>query len=206
MPKLTDTQLAILSAATIRADNSILPLPKKLKLSKYATNSLLDGLVKKKLAKTQPAAPGAHVWRSDKADQPMMLVISEAGLQALVTGSVEPRPGAGADTRLPSSSKTRKTSRKMTGPVPLQKPVRQRTSGKAGKAEPSKGRSGSKQAKVADLLRRPGGASIKEMMRATGWQAHSVRGVISGALRKKHGLAIISEKSKAGERRYRIAK
>jgi Protein of unknown function (DUF3489) len=203
MPKLTDTQLVILSAATIRADNSILPLPKKIKLAKAATNSFLEGLVKKKLAEAQPATPGAPVWRSDKAGQPMMLVISEAGLQALVAGSADSLPAAGADTRVASSSKNR--SRKETGPIPPQKPVRQRTSRKAGKAEKSKGRSGSKQAKVVDLLRRASGASIEEMMKATGWQAHSVRGVISGALKKKRGLAIISEKSKAGDRRYRIA-
>jgi hypothetical protein len=206
MPKLTDTQLVILSAALTRADNSILPLPKQLKLAKDATNLFLEGLVKKKLAEAQPAAPGAPIWRSDRAGPPMMLVISEAGLQALVAGSVDPLPTVGADTRVASSSKNRKTSRKEIGPVPPQKPVRQRTSRKVEKAEKSKGRSSSKQAKVVDLLRRADGASIEEMMKATGWQAHSVRGVISGALKKKRGLAIISEKSKAGDRRYRIAK
>ena len=57
---------------------------------------------------------------------------------------------------------------------------------------------------VADLLRRPQGASIAEMAEATGWQAHSIRGALAGALRRKHGLAISSEMAEGG-RVYRIA-
>ena len=53
------------------------------------------------------------------------------------------------------------------------------------------------------LLKRPEGADVEEMMAATGWQAHSVRGAMSGALKKKLGLTIESEKSAAG-RVYRI--
>src|SRR5258708_38328867 len=57
---------------------------------------------------------------------------------------------------------------------------------------------------VAALLRRPQGASINDLMKATGWQAHSVRGAISAAIRKKLGLRVLSEK--AGRARlYRIA-
>ena len=51
---------------------------------------------------------------------------------------------------------------------------------------------------IVEMLHRSHGASIEEMMKTTGWQAHSVRGVISGALKKKLGLKIVSEKSKAG--------
>ena len=54
------------------------------------------------------------------------------------------------------------------------------------------------------LLRSPGGAQIAQMMAATGWQAHSVRGAMSGALKKKLGLTITSEKTDAG-RTYRMA-
>ena len=61
-----------------------------------------------------------------------------------------------------------------------------------------------KLASLAGLLQRPGGATLEAMMQATGWQAHSVRGAISGALKKTRGLAIISEKTVAG-RVYRIA-
>jgi hypothetical protein len=62
----------------------------------------------------------------------------------------------------------------------------------------------SKQDQVIALLRRPEGATIEALMAATGWQRHTVRGAIAGALKKKLGLAVLSEKSEAG-RLYRIA-
>lgn len=61
----------------------------------------------------------------------------------------------------------------------------------------------SKQAMVVNLLRRPDGATLDELVEATGWQRHSVRGVISGGLKKKLGLTIVSDKVDA-HRRYRI--
>jgi hypothetical protein len=54
------------------------------------------------------------------------------------------------------------------------------------------------------LLKRSGGATLTSLMRATGWQAHSVRGFISGALGKRLGLKIDSFKNSRGERAYRI--
>lgn len=66
---------------------------------------------------------------------------------------------------------------------------------------PTQPRSPSKLDQVEALLLAPAGASIAELMEATGWQQHSVRGGIAGAL-KKRGLSITSEKSD-GTRRYR---
>jgi hypothetical protein len=66
-------------------------------------------------------------------------------------------------------------------------------------------REGSKKAQVLELLRRPEGATLREIMDATGWQAHSVRGFISGGLGKKMGLAVESLKTPEGARAYRIA-
>jgi hypothetical protein len=65
-------------------------------------------------------------------------------------------------------------------------------------------RQGSKTEKVLDLLKRPGGASLKEIMKATDWQPHSVRGFISGTLGKKMGLKVESTKAERGERIYTI--
>ena len=67
------------------------------------------------------------------------------------------------------------------------------------------GREGSKKAIVLELIRRPDGASLKEIMDATEWQAHSVRGFISGSLGKKMGLNIESFKRSDGQRAYRTA-
>ena len=63
---------------------------------------------------------------------------------------------------------------------------------------------GGKLGVVVVLLQRPEGATLAAMMQATGWQAHSVRGAMSGALKKKAGLAILSEVGETG-RVYRIA-
>lgn len=65
-------------------------------------------------------------------------------------------------------------------------------------------RDGSKTAKVLDLLKRPDGATLKELMKATGWQSHSVRGFLSGTVSKKMGLAVTSIKDEAGERTYSV--
>jgi hypothetical protein len=65
-------------------------------------------------------------------------------------------------------------------------------------------RNGTKSAKVLDLLKRSGGATGKDLMKATGWQAHSVRGFISGVLGKKMGLTVTSTKIEDGERRYSL--
>src|SRR5580700_2121402 len=70
---------------------------------------------------------------------------------------------------------------------------------KAGRA-----RDGSKTAQVLGLLKQPGGVTSRELMKATGWQAHSVRGFISGTVGKKMGLTVTSTKGADGERRYAV--
>lgn len=61
-----------------------------------------------------------------------------------------------------------------------------------------------KQSRLIELLQRPAGANLADLIDATGWQAHSVRGVISGILRKKLGLTVASETNAQGIRMYRI--
>jgi len=88
--------------------------------------------------------------------------------------------------------------------------------GKAGKkARPAKkapkggkkagaARDGSKAATILDLLKRTNGATLKDLMKATGWQFHSVRGFLSGTVGKKLGLKVTSTKGEGGERTYSI--
>ena len=65
-------------------------------------------------------------------------------------------------------------------------------------------RPGTKTAKILALLGRPDGASLAELRKATGWQGHSVRGFLSGAVKKKMGLRITSAQREDGERAYRV--
>jgi hypothetical protein len=67
-----------------------------------------------------------------------------------------------------------------------------------------KPREGSKTTKVLELMKREGGVTLKQIMAATDWQAHSVRGFISGTLGKKMGLTVLSTKGENGERTYSI--
>ncbi len=66
-------------------------------------------------------------------------------------------------------------------------------------------RNGTKQALLVGMLQRPGGATIEQMTAKTGWQPHSVRGAISGALKKKLGLTVESAVTEDRGRVYRIA-
>ena len=81
-------------------------------------------------------------------------------------------------------------------------PPKKAPKGRQKAEKPAASREGSKTAKVLELLKRPHGATLKELMKATGWQPHSVRGFLSGTVGKKMGLAITSTKGEDGERSY----
>ena len=71
-------------------------------------------------------------------------------------------------------------------------------------AKVRKHRDGTKEAMLIDMLRRPEGATIAQIMASTGWLAHTVRGAFAGALKKRRGLGVTSEKPDGGERVYRL--
>lgn len=100
-----------------------------------------------------------------------------------------------------ASQKARVAKRRPAAASLKAKPAR--TSPSAKNAPPA--RRGSKTAKILDLLKRPGGVTLKELMKTTGWQAHSVRGFLSGTLGKKMGTPVDSSKRADGERAYRLA-
>ena len=63
---------------------------------------------------------------------------------------------------------------------------------------------GTKQATLIAMLRAPEGATIEDIMAATGWQSHTVRGAMAGALKKKLGLEVTSEKVENRRRVYKL--
>ena len=191
MPKLTDTDLVILSAAARRDDGAALPLPKSLRIKGEAATRMLDGLLKKELLDEKPAARKAGAWRESKDGQRMMLVITDSGLKAIDGGSAA-QPRKQSD---PTGSRPKQ-------PHPKPKTAGSRPKGQG--AAPAV-RQGTKQALLVDLLKSRSGATIDEAVAATGWQAHSVRGAISGTLKKKLGLAVTSEPVEKRGRVYRIA-
>lgn len=83
-------------------------------------------------------------------------------------------------------------------------PAKKAPNARKGEKKGDSARDGSKAATILELLKRPGGATPNELMKATGWQPHSVRGFLSGTIRKKMGLEVISTKSEDGERSYSI--
>ena len=76
---------------------------------------------------------------------------------------------------------------------------------KGAKSKESAGpREGSKTDRILEMLKQPGGVTSKELMKATGWQPHSVRGFLSGTVGKKMGLVVVSTKGEDGERSYSV--
>ncbi len=193
MPKLTDTQLVILSAAARRQDRAVLPLPKSLKVLKAAATTVLKSLLKKGLLKERPAAAYEPHWRETRDGGHTALIITDTGLQAIGVDADEKISKRSPSTKSKPRQRSRRAERKPSGAKPN------------GSTSPAAVRPGTKQALLIDLLKRKKGATIEKIVEATGWQAHSVRGAISGTLKKKLGLIVTSERVGNGSRVYRIA-
>jgi hypothetical protein len=104
----------------------------------------------------------------------------------------------------PATATTKALVAKRRAPVARSKGKPARKASDKKKATPA--RRGSKTDKILDLLKRPGGVSLKELIKTTGWQAHSVRGFLSGAVVKKMAIPVKSFKRSDGERAYRLAR
>ncbi len=192
MPKLTDTQLVILSAAAQREDGAVLPLPTSLKITKARATTALKGLVNRGVIAEQPAAPDHEAWRETKVGERVALVITEAGLDAIGAGADDGSRARPADAKLQPKPRKRGNSRAANGRRVKSKSL------------PTGVRSGTKQALLIELLGRKNGATIAEIVDASGWQPHSVRGAISGTLKKKLGLTVESAVVDSRGRVYRI--
>lgn len=181
MTKLTETQTIILRAAAQRPENIALPLPKGLAgaAAKMAVSKMIEhGWLQELDANLRRGEP---LWRETGDGHGTTLVVTDAGLLAI-----------GID---PVVVKTVVAIRKHAAEMPA--PT-------LSAAIQPKLRTGTKQATLISMLRAPDGATIEEIMTATGWQSHTVRGAMAGALKKKLGLEVSSEKDDARGRVYRL--
>ena len=131
----------------------------------------------------------ARIWKA---------IQSLDGGDATEAATAAPKPASKAKTPAEQPKKAKKANKR----VP--KPANGKKRAKGGEKDTA-ARDGSKKAEVLGLLQRKGGATLAQIMKATGWQAHSVRGFISGALGKKMGLTVDSVRREDGERVYSIA-
>ena len=190
MPKLTDTQLVILSAAARRQDSAALPLPKSLKIKGDAATKTLEGLREEGLLHEKPAARNAAAWREGENGRRMMLVITEAGLQAI---------GVGVDEKTGKQSRPAKTRAKKPRRRIVQKPA---AATPKGKKSQTTARQGTKQALLINLLNRKKGATIEALVETLGWLPHTVRAALT---RLRQQSFQIERVRKDGVTRYRIA-
>ncbi|MBW6496248.1 MAG: DUF3489 domain-containing protein, partial [Burkholderiaceae bacterium] len=118
---------------------------------------------------------GEPLWRETGDGHGTTLLVTEAGLAAI---GIEPVVAS-------TVAIARRAKPKLEPAL---------TPDDADTAKPVAARAGTKQAQIIAMLQRPEGATIAEMLAVTGWQVHTVRGVISAVLKKKLGLAIASWK------------
>ncbi|ROU03868.1 DUF3489 domain-containing protein [Histidinibacterium lentulum] len=192
MTKLSDTQLVILSAAAQNEDRNVLPLPGSLRggaAAKVVGALLSRGLVAETTTDSRTKADAAlnRIWRNDEDGRAILLHITDAGLAAI---GVEPEGGDSAPTGADEAQ----------SPEPPQDAPANADPAPKARAP----RAGTKQAKLIEMLRAEGGATIDEIVAETGWQPHTVRGAFAGALKKKLGLEVTSEKVEGRGRVYSL--
>lgn len=176
MTKLTETQTTILTAGAQRPDNIALPLPKG--LAGAAAKMAVTKMIERGWLQEVDAnlRRGEPLWRETGDGHGTTLVVTDAGLLAI---GIEP---VVAKTEVAIHESAAEMPQPKT-PTP---------------------RAGTKQAMLITLLRAPDGATMDEIVAATGWLAHTARGAMSGALGKKLGLVVTSEKNAARGRVYRL--
>lgn len=172
--KLSDMQLILLSTASQRDDGSLLPLPEAMKADDSRLAKAIHGLTTKGLAAEVDVTKPALVWRQDE-ERRIGLAITDSGREAI---AVEP-VGASPDDQV-GTAETPASSKSSTAPAQV--------------------RPGTKQAQLVQMLEREGGATIQEIVDATGWLPHTTRAALTGL--RKRGWQIEGTKED-GQSRYR---
>jgi hypothetical protein len=185
MAQLSDAQPVVLSAACQRSDRSAYPVTTK--LPGGAAAKVLGSLLKKGLIREVQAKREDTIWQEDKKRGRLTLRATPAAFEALgIDQGVTPAESDGE-----SAAEGRTKSR------------RKRQAGKA-KEKRTRTRANSKQAQLIEMLKRAEGATVQEIVAKLKWQPHTVRGAFAGALKKRLGLKVESEKIERRGRVYRL--
>ena len=137
-------------------------------------------------------------------ESPEPLDISERATENPIAASAEPKTTESATPPI-SEAANADVQAPDVAPVETKPSKKAMRAQKAHTGEPKAAREGSKTDQAIAMMKRPGGATLPELMATFGWQAHTVRGFVAGALTKKLGLTIASTKPEGGERTYSIA-
>ena len=185
---LTSHQRCVLQAAARSANLTAWPLPQRLGLSKGSATIVVKGLLKKGLIEERLALGHDAIWRETEDGRPMTLVITKEGLAAV--------------GMLPEINESQNPSVNDHAQKADVAAERGPTAAVSENQRPMP-RVGSKLAALIGLLNREEGMTIEEAAAALGWAGHTIRGVMSGVLPKRFGLAIVSEKVNGRGRVYR---
>ena len=198
MSQLSDTQLVILSTAVQCPDRCVLPLPDRLKGG--AASKVVNSLIGKGLVEEAKAKRGELIWRDTGDGHGVTLVATDGAFAALGIALASDPASAGRLAVAVDDGQMIGGTPADQGTAAVMVDDRAHTDGAAPRT-----RAGSKQAKLIEMLKRPDGATIPEVVDALQWQAHTVRGAIAGALKKKLGIDVTSEKVDGRGRVYRVA-
>lgn len=173
MTKLSDTQLVLLNQAAQHPERAV-TMPDRLRGG--AVQRVVGPLLARGLVEIVPYRADLPVYKADADGSRTALLITDAGLLAL---GIEPEPAP-------------------IEPIQEERAHVAVEGGDAAAPRTRQPRIGTKQEMLIGMLRRPEGTTVPEAVAATGWQPHTVRGAIAGALKKKLRLEISSAKSRAG--------
>ncbi|HEU0151430.1 MAG TPA: DUF3489 domain-containing protein [Bradyrhizobium sp.] len=202
MTKLTDTQLIVLSSAS-KHDEGLATRPSNLHAA--AAQKVASSLIGKGLAREIRAKADALVW-DENDDGRFALKITKAGREAIgVEDEVE---DAASSHGIPAASKSKKGATKAAAaksttkaPAARTQATAQRRAGGGDEASSGQLRAGSKQAAIVDLMVRPKGATLDELIAATDWLPHTTRAALTGL--RHRGYAIERTRGEDKITRYR---
>jgi hypothetical protein len=198
MSQLSDIQLVILSTAVQCPDRCVLPLPDRLKGG--AASKVVNSLIGKGLVEEAKAKRGELIWRDTGDGHGVTLVATDGAFAALGIALASDPASAGRLAVAVDDGQMIGGTPADQGTAAVMVDDRAHKDGAAPRT-----RAGSKQAKLIEMLKRPDGATIPEVVDALQWQAHTVRGAIAGALKKNLGIEVTSEKVDGRGRVYRVA-